>query len=268
MLAVIDVGNTNAVFGVYDGSVLKVSFRVSSRRDITLDELVLTVDGLLRLNRLEPSSIGAVCIASVVPSLGGLFEEMAVRLFGVGPLVVGPGIRTGILISYETPNDVGPDRVVNAVAAHARYREHVIVIDFGTATTFDAVTASGQYLGGVIVPGITMGLDALSARTARLPRVGFGRTEHVIGRNTVASIQSGAFWGVVAMVEGLIVRMKAEFDGPVKVIATGGMSSLICNSCSFIDEIDGDLTLEGLRIIWTKNCGIDGSTVDVRGPQE
>ncbi len=268
MLAVIDVGNTNTVFGVYDGTALMVSFRVSSRRDVTLDELVLTVDGLLRLNRVEPGAIRAVCIASVVPSLGSLFEEMSERLFGVEPLVVGPGTRTGISINYETPSDVGPDRIVNAVAAHARYREHVIVIDFGTATTFDAVTASGHYLGGVIVPGVTMGLDALSARTARLPRVGFGRTAHVIGRNTVTSIQSGAFWGVVAMVEGLIVRMRDEFDGPVKVIGTGGLSGLICGECRFIDEIDGNLTLEGLRIIWEKNCGTFASNVDARGSEE
>jgi len=264
MLAVIDIGNTNTVFGVYDGPALVVSFRVASRRDTTVDELVLLVDGLLRLNGVERSGIGAVCIASVVPSLEALFEELTVKFFHVEPLVVGPGTRTGISISYESPSDVGPDRVVNAVAAHARFREHVIVIDFGTATTFDAVTSSGHYLGGVIVPGITMGLDALSARTARLPRVGFGRTGQVIGHNTVASIQSGAFWGLVSMVEGLVIRMKREFNGPVKVIATGGLSPLVCGDCQFIDEVDGNLTLEGLRLIWEKNRGAGALQVDAQ----
>ncbi len=253
MLAVIDVGNTNTVVGVYRSAALMFSFRVSSRRDMTLDELILSTDGLIRLNGVDPKDIDAVCVASVVPSVGELFVEMSSRLFGVEPLVVGPGIRTGISIHYESPGDVGPDRVVNAVAAHARYSEHVIVIDFGTATTFDAVTADGNYLGGVIVPGVSMGLDALAARTARLPRAAFGRPNNVIGRNTVASIQSGVFWGTVAMVQGLVSRMKAEFDGPVKVVATGGLSSLICGEIEQIDEVDVNLTLEGLRLIWDKN---------------
>jgi type III pantothenate kinase len=255
MLAVIDTGNTNTVFGIYDGVTLKASFRLASRRDATVDEWLMSIDGMLAFRAIDRANIDAVCIASVVPSLGSLLEDVSRVLFGVEPLVVGPGIRTGISISYESPADVGPDRIVNAVAAHARYRMNTIVIDLGTATTFDAVTGSGHYLGGVIVPGIAMGLDALSARTARLPRAGFARTEQVIGRNTVASIQSGAYWGLVSMLEGLTARMKLEFDGPVKVVATGGLAGLICRECPFIDEVDGNLTMEGLRLIWEKNRG-------------
>jgi type III pantothenate kinase len=253
MLAVVDIGNTNTVFGIYDKSELLTTFRLSSRRDSTIDEYALIIQGLLRLHHIDVAAIEAVCIASVVPSLGPVFETVVKTLFGVEPLVVGPGTKTGISICYENTSEVGADRIVNAVAAHAKYSGHIIVIDFGTATTFDAVTASGQYLGGAIVPGITMGLEALSIRTARLPMVSFARPEAVIGRNTVSSIQSGAFWGQVSMVEGLTTRMKLEFDGPVLVIATGGLAPLICGECSFIDHMDSNLTMEGLRLIWEKN---------------
>lgn len=256
MLAVIDTGNTNTTFGIYDGSQLKVSFRVASRRDATVDEYVVAVDSMLSFYGIERDCIDDVCVASVVPSVGSVMEDVCRILFNAEPLIVGPGTKTGISISYESPSDVGPDRIVNAVAAHARYKMNTIVIDLGTATTFDAVTASGQYLGGVIVPGIAMGLDALSARTARLPRAGFARTDRVIGHNTIASIQSGAYWGLVSMLEGLTARMKSEFSGPVKVVATGGLAGLISRECSFIDAVDGNLTLEGLRIIWEKNRGV------------
>jgi type III pantothenate kinase len=263
MLAAIDCGNTNTVVGIYDGATILASFRLASRRDATVEEFALAIDGMLRFRGLDRGQIDSVCIASVVPSVGSVLEDAVKMLFAVEPLVVGPGTKTGIRVSYESPSDVGPDRIVNAVAAHARYPMNTIVIDLGTATTFDAVTADGCYLGGVIVPGIAMGLDALSARTARLPRAGFARTDAVIGRNTVASIQSGAYWGLVSMLEGLTLRMKMEFDGPVKVLATGGLCGLVRRDCPFIDEVNGDLTLDGLRIIWEKNrAAFPGHSVD------
>jgi len=253
MLAAIDVGNTNTVLGFFEGDELVSRFRLASRSSTTADEYACTLDGLLRMSHLGFDRIDAVCLASVVPRLTEVFSDLSRRFFGLTPLVVGPGTRTGISIAYESPRDVGADRVVNAVAAHARFATDLVIVDFGTATTFDAVTAHGEYLGGVIVPGVSVSLDALFQRTAKLPRVEVARPETVIGRNTVHSIQSGAFYGYLSMVEGLVARMKAEMTEPVHVIATGGLAGLVCSGSAFVDAVDPDLTLHGLRLIRDRN---------------
>lgn len=253
MLAAIDVGNTNTVLGFFEGEHLVTRFRLASRASTTSDEYACMLDGLLRMSDLGFDRIDAVCLASVVPRLSEVFCDLSRRFFGIAPLVVGPGTRTGISIAYEAPRDVGADRVVNAVAAHARFATDLVIVDFGTATTFDAVTAAGEYLGGVIVPGVSVSLDALFQRTAKLPRVEVARPDTVIGRNTVHSIQSGAFYGYLSMVEGLVARMKAEMTPPVHVIATGGLAGLVCAGSAFVDQVDPDLTLHGLRLIRDRN---------------
>lgn len=253
MLAAIDVGNTNTVIGIFDGESLATDFRLSSRQSATSDEYACLLDGLLRMEGLGFDAIDSVVLSSVVPQLTEMFSELSRRFFKRNPLVVGPGTRTGISIAYETPRDVGADRVVNAVAARDRFATDLVIVDFGTATTFDAVTARGEYLGGVIVPGVTVSLDALFMRTAKLPRVEVARPDRVIGRNTVHSIQSGAYYGYLSMVEGLVARMKAELTAPVSVVATGGLAPLVCSGSGIIDAVVPDLTLQGLRLIWEMN---------------
>lgn len=253
MLAAIDIGNTNIVIGVFDGDRLVTDFRISTRHTATPDEYAFLLDGLFRLANLRLEVIDGTCMASVVPPLTETFSALARRHFAGPLIVVGPGVKTGISVLYESPKDVGADRVVNAVAAHDKCKSDVIVVDFGTATTFDAVTARGEYLGGVIVPGVTVSLEALFQRTAKLPKVEIARPATVIGRNTVHSIQSGAYYGYLAMVEGLIARMRTELSEPVRTIATGGLAPLLCRDCPAIDEVDVYLTLRGLRIIYEMN---------------
>ncbi|HOU53636.1 MAG TPA: type III pantothenate kinase [Myxococcota bacterium] len=252
MLIAIDVGNTHTVIGAFEGDRLLGTFRLTSHRNLTVDELSWWMEGLLRRRGLDPGDIRGLAVSSVVPPLTGVFEEYA-RRNGTPLLVVGPSTDTGIAVRYEPPADVGADRVVNAVAAHHRCPDcDVIVVDFGTATTFDAVTARGEYLGGVIVPGVTVSLDALFARTARLPRVEVQRPPAVVGRTTVHSIQSGAYYGYLAMMEGLVTRMRAEMREPVRVLATGGLAGLLAGDSPLIDEVLPDLTLEGLRLVWER----------------
>lgn len=255
MLATIDIGNTNIVFGLFDGERLVTHFRVATRQSATSDEYACLLEGLFRMEGRSFDQVDGVCLASVVPPLTDVFVRLVERWFRAPLVTVGPGTRTGISIAYETPRDVGADRVVNAVAAHHRHRTDLIIVDFGTATTFDAVTARGEYLGGVIVPGVTVSLDALFQRTAKLPKVEVVRPDRVIGRNTVHSIQSGAYFGYLSMVEGLVLRMKAEMTPPVRVVATGGLAALMCEGSAAIDEVDPDLTLHGLRLIWERNGG-------------
>ncbi|MBM4396289.1 MAG: type III pantothenate kinase [Deltaproteobacteria bacterium] len=253
MLATIDIGNTNIVIGVFDGLRVAARFRIATRQSSTADEYALLLDGLFQMEGLAFDRIDGVCMASVVPPLTEVFQRLAERRFH-GPVVnVGPGVKTGISVCYEPPRDVGADRIVNAVAAWERHRTDLVIVDFGTATTFDAVTAKGEYLGGVIVPGVTVSLEALFQRTAKLPKVEMARPPAVIGRTTVHSIQSGAYWGYLAMVEGIVARMKTELHDPVRVVATGGLAPAICGDCPLVDEVDPDLTLTGLRLIWEKN---------------
>jgi len=253
VLLALDVGNTNTVVGVFEGKELRVHWRLATRRDGTGDEYGIVIKNLLDLAGLEPARISGVAIASVVPPLQSSLEEMAHRYFRIAPMVVGPGIRTGIPILYDSPREVGADRIVNAVAAFEAYGGPAIVVDFGTATTFDAVSARGEYMGGVIAPGIGIAAEALFERTAKLPRVDVVKPKCVVGKNTVASIQSGLFYGYLGLVEGIVSRMRAEMEGDPVVVATGGLSHLILAESRSVHHVDPLLTLTGLRIIYERN---------------
>jgi type III pantothenate kinase len=253
MLLVIDVGNSNIVYGLFEGTTLRHQFRVETGRARTADEYRVVLHQLLAMNGVAPREIDSAALASVVPSLTEPMADLVRRTFGTEPLIVGPGVRTGMAILYENPREVGADRIVNAVAAYERAKGSVIVVDFGTATTFDCVTPKGEYLGGVIAPGIQISADALFARAAKLPRVEIAKPPHVIGRNTIHSIQSGIVYGYVGLVDGVVGRLREELGQVSVVIATGGLARLIAPLSSTISEAVDELTLEGLRIIFERN---------------
>jgi len=253
MLLTIDVGNTNTVLGVFEGASLLAHWRLTTRREQTADEYGILVRNLFSNSGLDPARIDAVALASVVPPLTPVLVELARESLGHDPLVIGPGVETGVPILYEPPGDVGADRIVNAVAAFAAYGGPVIVVDFGTATTFDVITRKGEYLGGVICPGIGVSADALFQRAARLPRVDVRRPAGVVGRSTVGSIQSGLYYGYAAMCEGLVARIRAELGEPVRVVATGGLAGTLAADIPSIEAVDPVLTLTGLRLIWERH---------------
>ena len=253
MLLVLDVGNTNTVIGVYEGRDLRHHWRIQTHRECTADEHGITLLQLFDARKVSTAAIDNAILSCVVPPVTSRFEDMLSEYFGVETLVVGPGMRTGMRILYENPREVGADRVVNAVAAYDRHQGGLIVVDFGTATTFDAVSPKGEYLGGVIAPGMAISADALFRRAAMLPRVDIVRPDHVVGRNTVASMQSGLLFGYAGLVSELVRRMKAELKFPTKVYATGGLAALVSTETGAIDEVDPNLTLDGLRIIWERN---------------
>jgi type III pantothenate kinase len=264
MLLAIDVGNTNIVLGVFDGASLVQSWRLQTLRERTSDELGLLVDGLFAHSRLERVQVRGVILGSVVPPLTGTMRAMTERYFGVKALVVEAGVNTGMPILYENPAEVGADRIVNGVAAWERFGKGadrpMIVVDFGTATTLDAITAKGEYLGGAICPGVQISADALFQRAARLPRIDVRKPPRVVGRTTVGAMESGLFYGYVGMVEGLVTRMSAELGGNAICVATGGLADVIAPETTLIHHVDADLTLHGLRIVWERNQQITTTT--------
>lgn len=258
MLLAADIGNTNIVCGLYDGQRLAHTFRFSTDHGKTTDEHAALLAQLLALRGVGRGDIHAAILASVVPPITQTFRSAVEQVIGLTPLTVGgPGLKTGIRIRYDNPREVGADRIVNAVAAHARARGAAVVVDFGTATTFDCVSTEGDYLGGVIVPGITASLDGLLARAAKLSRIELSEPPTVIGANTQHAMQSGIIFGYAALVDGLLARIEAEMAVPVKVLATGGLAGQICHHTSKVEEVVPELTLEGLRLIYLKNRGND-----------
>lgn len=254
MILVVDVGNTNIVLGIYNGKQLLQSWRMGTDRDKTSDEFGMFMMNLMSVAKLDIAHINAVIISSVVPPIMYSLEHAIRKYFKVDPLVVGPGVKTGINIKYENPKEVGADRIVNAVAACEIYGGPLIIVDFGTATTFCAISSKNEYLGGVICPGIKISADALFQRAAKLPKIDLVKPDTVIGRNTVSSMQSGLIYGYVGQVDYIVNRMRQEMNEPnAKVVATGGLARLIASESKTIGEINGLLTLEGLRIIYEKN---------------
>ena len=253
MLLAVDVGNTQTVFGLFEGETMRANWRLSSQPGRTEDEWALAVASLLELRAVPREEITASILCSVVPPLTPILVETLHSLFGSEPLQVGPGTKTGIKILYENPQEVGADRIVNSVAAVALVGAPAIVVDLGTATTFDAISPRSEYLGGIIVPGLQISADALFARAARLPRVSVLKPPRLIGRNTVHSIQSGLYHGYASMISGVLASMRTEMEGEPKVIATGGLCTVLAPDLHGTDLVDPHLTLQGLRIIHLKN---------------
>ena len=255
MLLAIDIGNTTVALGIFQGEKLRATWRVSTDIHKLPDEYAVILSNLLGLEALAFAEIDRAIISSSVPPLVATFEELCQRYFKVSPLVVGSGIKTGVKILLDNPREVGPDRVVNAAAAHRLYGGPLIVIDLGTATSFDAVSAEGDYIGGAIAPGIGIAVDALFERAARLPRVELVCPKKAIGKNTVSAMQSGIIFGYVGLIEGIVARVKKELGGNARVIATGGLVDIIARETDVIDVVDHDLTLVGLRLIDELNRG-------------
>jgi len=254
MLLTVDVGNTNIGFGLFDGDRLTHQFRCESARQRTADEYAVFMRQMLLLKDVDHKKVDAGIIASVVPSLTDVMVEVVRRAFAREPLVVGPKIRSGMAILYESPREVGADRIVNAVAAFDQVKGGVIVVDFGTATTFDCVTDKGEYLGGVIAPGIQISADALFSRAAKLHPVDIVKPARVVGRNPAQSMQSGIVFGYAGLVDGVVARIKAEVGYPCAVIGTGGLASLIAPQTTSIERVDDALTLTGLRLLYERNA--------------
>ena len=253
MLLVIDVGNTNTVLGMYREEKLVRNWRVTTDKARTVDEYAMLVHELFRLSDIHFSDIGDVIVSCVVPPMLNTLEGLCRHYFKLNPYVVGPGIKTGMPIQYDNPREVGADRIVNAVAAYEKYRRSLIIVDFGTATTFDFISSKGEYQGGAIAPGMAISAEALFEKASKLPRVEFVRPPQVIAKNTVNSMQSGLFFGYAGLVDGIVERMKQETSENPLVVATGGLAEQVSAASQTIDEVDPFLTLEGLRIIYLRN---------------
>ncbi|HDS16419.1 MAG TPA: type III pantothenate kinase [Proteobacteria bacterium] len=253
MLLVVDVGNTQTVLGLYREEKLLDHWRISTSVERTRDEYIILLQEFLRSLMVDRREVGGMMISCVVPPVLNELLALAGKYFHFRPLVVGPGIKTGLPILLDNPREVGADRIVNAVAAYRKHRQAMVIIDFGTATTFDCVSAKGEYLGGVIAPGMNISMEALCQRTSKLPRVELKRPREVVGKNTVHSIQSGLVYGYLALVEGLVARIKKELESDLLVIATGGLAKVIERETKIINEVDEFLTLKGLRYIYDMN---------------
>lgn len=253
MLLAVDAGNTNVVFAVHDGGEWRGRWRIATRPDRTSDEYAVWLLALLQFSGLRPAEIDRCVIGTVVPAALYNLRRLAREWFSVEPLIARATLDWGFDIRVDRPGEVGADRLLNALASHHHYQGPLIVVDFGTATTFDVVAEDGAYLGGVIAPGINLSIEALHRAAARLPRIGIGRPQAVIGRDTVAAMQSGIFWGYVGLIEGIVGRIRGEQEAAMKVVATGGLAPLLAEGTHVIETIDPDITLEGLRLLAERN---------------
>lgn len=256
LLLVIDVGNSNIVLGIYQGETLLRDWRISTDKSRTTDEYGILVHDLFRLSDISFKSVDGIIISSVVPTLTGVLEKLSVQYFGFKPYVVGPGIKSGMPILYDNPREVGADRIVNAVAGFEKYHCPLIIVDFGTATTFDYVNKKGEFCGGAIAPGLAISMEALFQRASKLPRVEIAKPPHIVAKNTVNSMQAGIYYGYIGLVDEIVNRMKGEYKEKPTVIATGGLAGLIAPESKTIEKIEEYLTLEGLRIIYHRNCDV------------
>ena len=253
MLLAIDIGNTNIVLGLYQGKKLVTHWRLATQAERTADEYGVIITQLVGYEGIPIEQIAAIAVSCVVPPMLTVTQELAQRFFKLDPLIVGPGIKTGMPILYESPKDVGADRIVNGIAAYEKYRDACIIVDFGTATTIDFISKKGEYVGGAIAPGLSISLEALFQRASKLPRIEIVKPKEIVGRNTVNSIQAGIFYGYVGLVDGIVKRIQKDQNVQAKVVATGGLAPLVASECSTISAVDDFLTLEGLRIIYELN---------------
>lgn len=253
MLLVIDVGNTNTVLGLFDGDELVHDWRIRTVIDHTVDEYGILILNLYKNSKISSKAIKDIIISCVVPPMMNILEPLCVKYFGIKPMIVGPGTKTGMPIFYDNPREVGADRIVNAVAAFEKYKREMVIVDFGTATTFDYISKKGEYMGGCIAPGIMISSEALFNRASKLPRVELSKPRHVVTKDTVSAMQAGIMYGYAGLVDGIVQRIRTEVDSTPFVVATGGLAGIIAEVAGSIDVVDNMLTIEGLRIIYNRN---------------